>query len=262
VRYIPCKRITAFFNGSGTRPWDYAATMSAECLLLTRDLEFLRLIRSSLVTYDVELLIRNQAESAAELFLRRHLDGFIIDCESVPGAVESIRQIRQSRSNGSAIVLTIVDSRGPADQNDDLGTDFVIRKPVQESELRGVLQIFLPRMEREHRKCLRFEANLPLVLDHKGRTFSARLVNVSEGGMAISSFGISIPEGIVTVRLELPDLDGTTFAARAEVVWSDKFAAGLHFIYVEPNSRAAFQSWLESLAASQPLYSKRAFFSS
>lgn len=236
--------------------------MSAECLLLTRDLELLRLIRSSLVTYDVELLIRNQAESAAELFLRRHLDGFIIDCESVPRAAESMRKIRHSRSNGSSVVLVIVGSTSSRDQKDDLEADFAIRTPVRESDLRGILPIFLSRMEREHRKCLRFEANLPLVLDHEGRTFSARLVNVSEGGMAISSFGITIPEGIVTVRLELPDLDGTTFTARAEVVWSDKFATGLHFIYVEPGCRLAFQAWLDSLAARQPLYSKRAFFSS
>jgi hypothetical protein len=235
--------------------------MSAECLLLTRDLELLRLIRSSLVAHDVELLIRNQAESAAELFLRRHLDGFIIDCESVPDAVDSMRQIRHSRSNGSSVVLVIKSSTSSTDQNDNFGADFAIRTPVQESDLRGILPIFLSRIEREHRKCLRFEANLPLLLDHEGRTLSARIVNVSEGGMAISSFGITIPEGIVTVRLELPDLDGTAFAARAEIVWSDKFAAGLHFIYLEPNCRIAFQSWLESLAGSQPLYAKRAFSS-
>jgi hypothetical protein len=229
--------------------------MSAECLLLTRDLELLRLIRSSLVTYDIELLIRNQPESAAELFLRRHLDGFIIDCESVPGAVGSMRQIRHSRSNGSSVVLVIAGFTSSS----DLGADFAIRPPVQESDLRGILPIFLARMEREHRKCLRFEANLPLFLDHEDRTFSARIVNVSEGGMAISSFGITIPEGIVTLRLGLPDLDGTTFTARAEVMWSDKFAAGLHFIYIEPGCRLAFQAWLESLAARQPLYTKRSF---
>ena len=236
--------------------------MSVECLLLTRDPDLLRLIRSSLVTSDVELLVRNQAESAAELFVRRHLDGFIIDCESVPGALTSMQQIRQSRSNGSSVVLVIAGSTNSNDQKNALGADFAIRTPVKESDLRGILPIFLSRIEREHRKCLRFEANHPIFLDHQGRTFPARIVNVSEGGMAISSFGIAIPEGIVTLRLELPDLDGTTFNARAEVVWSDKFAAGLHFIYVEPGCRLAFQAWLESLAARQPLYSKRAFFSS
>src|SRR5213593_3692411 len=117
--------------------------MAVECLLLTRDPELLKGIRASLDGHNVDLQVRADAASAAEIFLRRHLDGFIIDCASVPDGNNAVRQIRNSRSNRFSVVLLIGE---PADAI-NLGADFAIAKPKDEAGLRAILDVVLPRMQ-------------------------------------------------------------------------------------------------------------------
>ena len=57
--------------------------MALECLLLTGDSALLSTIRAKFSERGIELLVRKDAASAIELSKRRHLDGFVIDCDDV-----------------------------------------------------------------------------------------------------------------------------------------------------------------------------------
>ena len=57
--------------------------MGLNCLLLTRDATLLEVIRCGFSGTTVELGMRTDAVSAIELSARRHLDGFVIDCDGV-----------------------------------------------------------------------------------------------------------------------------------------------------------------------------------
>ena len=59
--------------------------MSLNCLLLTRDATLLEVFRIAFSAVSVELEMRSDAASAIELSTRRHLDGFVIDCDDVSG---------------------------------------------------------------------------------------------------------------------------------------------------------------------------------
>jgi c-di-GMP-binding flagellar brake protein YcgR len=66
------------------------------------------------------------------------------------------------------------------------GANFVLSKPLQGTRWRGVVETVIPKMQREHRRYFRHKVGLPLRLaDQVGQTLSARLKNISEGGMAI-----------------------------------------------------------------------------
>ena len=73
--------------------------MGLNCLLLTSDATLLEVIRAGFSTTKVELEMRADAASAIELSARRHLDGFVIDCDGVERAMDLLAQIRGSRSN-------------------------------------------------------------------------------------------------------------------------------------------------------------------
>src|SRR5882724_62123 len=82
--------------------------MSLNCLLLTSDATLLELFRTCFSATSVELEMRRDAASAIDLSTRRHLDGFVIDCDDVSGAADVLTEIRGSRSNKASVVVAIV----------------------------------------------------------------------------------------------------------------------------------------------------------
>jgi len=130
----------------------------------------------------------------------------------------------------------------------DLGADLTISKPIQQARLRSILEGTVPKMEREHRRYFRYYVDVPVRFHNAlGQSFTARMKNVSEGGMAIKLTDPLRLKGVVAVEFELPSLDPQAFHAKADVVWSDSFVMGLRFLYVSKDSGVALQAWLDSL---------------
>ena len=112
------------------------------------------------------------------------------------------------------------------------------------------LDIALPRMEREHRRYSRHKVDLPVeLLFFSGETVTGKIMNVSEGGLALTHFGLAAVEGVVTVQFGLPSAEPQTFQAKAAIIWNDTSAMGLRFLRIEPACRPYFEAWLDSLEA-------------
>jgi len=222
--------------------------MALECLLLTQDAALMNAVRPKFAELGIEIVMRNEAALAVELSNRRHLDGFIIDCDDVPGGREALIQIPASPANQKSIVLAIVNGATSIAQALEIGAQFVLTKPVQEDRLTSFLDFAIPKMEREHRRYFRHPIELPIELQlHDERTFVAKMQNVSEGGFAIRSIGARLPEGVLSVAFQLPSLEGDKVRGRAIVVWASDFFTGLRFLSIDPRCRPGFQAWLTSL---------------
>jgi ActR/RegA family two-component response regulator len=235
---------------SESRSSAYIQNMGLNCLLLTSDATLLKVIQSSFSAATVGLELRTDAASAIELSARRRLDGFVIDCDDVFGAIGVLAKIRSSRSNKQSVVFAVVNGTTTVSTAVEVGANFVLGKPVQVRHLGSILDIALPRMEREHRRYFRHRVDLPikLVCD-TGETLAGKIINVSEGGLALVHFVPAPIEGVVTVQFGLPSAHPQSFQARAQVVWNDAYAMGLRFLNVEPSCRSWFEAWLDSLAA-------------
>src|SRR5438552_14377640 len=86
-----------------------------------------------------------------------------------------------------------------------------------ELEMRTDVTNALPRMQREHRRYFRYKVNLPIeLLCQTGATFAGKMMNVSEGGLAVTRFGPASVEGVVTVRFTLPSLKAQIIQAKAD----------------------------------------------
>lgn len=224
--------------------------MRLECLIVTCDLGLLNQIKSNFGTSGPALDFRQDSASAIELASRRHLDGVFIDCDDVPGGTQVLSETRNSRSNKQTLIFAMTNGSTSLEKAVDLGANFVLCKPIQESRLRSVLDIAIPKMEREHRRYFRFDIDLPVRFqNHLGQSFTARMKNVSEGGLAIRLADPVQLKGVMTVECELPSVTPQLFHARADVVWSDSCIAGLRFLYMEKDSGVALQGWLSSLEA-------------
>ena len=222
--------------------------MGLNCLLVTGDATLLEVFRKGFCATSVELEMRTDAASAIELSARRHLDGFIIDCDGVERAMDLLVQIRGSRSNKTSVVVAVVNGTTSVSTAVDAGANFVLGKPVQDKQLQSLLGVALPRMEREHRRYFRHKVDLPVeLLCYTGETFAGKLINVSAGGLALTHFGFVAVEGVVTVQFRLPSTGPQTFQAKAAVVWNDTATMGLRFLRIEPACLPGFEAWLDSL---------------
>jgi DNA-binding NarL/FixJ family response regulator len=224
--------------------------MGLECLILTEDPALLGDMRATLGAREVSLQSRQDSESAVELASRRHLDGLVVDCE-VAGGASALDQLRNSRANRQTLMLAVVSESRKEREAIELGADFALNKPVQETRLNNILELAIPKMEREHRRYFRYRLDLRVRFRDplEQALIEGSLENVSEGGMAIKLIDPVKLKGVVIVEFDLPSVERQLFHGKAEIVWSNSFVMGLRFLYIEKAAAACFHSWLNSLEA-------------
>ena len=224
--------------------------MGLDCLVVTCDPTLLGQIKANFSARGISLDLRQDSASAVELASRRHWDGLIIDCDDVAGGTEALVNVRSSRSNQGTLIIAVLNGSTNTETALDLGANFILCKPIEESRLRGVLDIALPKMEREHRRYFRYDIDLPVRFqNHLGQSFSTAMKNVSENGMAIKLVDPVHLKGVVSVDFDIPSVEPQAFHAKADIVWSDSFAMGLRFLHTEKDCEVALRSWLDSLEA-------------
>jgi CheY-like chemotaxis protein len=222
--------------------------MGIECLLVTCDPTLLAEVRASFAAHGAALDLRQDSASAVEFASRHHLDGLVIDCDDVPGGTNALAQVRNSPANKQSLIVAVVNGTTSAEAALDLGANFVLSKPIQQVRLHSVMDVAIPKMEREHRRYFRYDVDLPVKFQNPlKQSFSARMKNVSEGGLAIKLIDPVRLGGVVVVEFELPSVDPQVFHGKGDVVWSDSFVMGLRFLYIEKDSGVALQGWLSSL---------------
>src|ERR1700689_1013992 len=120
--------------------------MGLDCLAVTCDATLLGQIKTYFRAHGVSLDLRQDSASAVELASRRHWDGLIIDCDDVAGGTETLVNVRSSRSNQETLIIAVLNGSTSANRALDLGANFILSKPVEESRLRDVLDIAVPKM--------------------------------------------------------------------------------------------------------------------
>jgi hypothetical protein len=230
--------------------------MRLQCLLVTQERGLLELVRPSLESFGMDAEVRAETASATEICQRRHLDGFIVDCDDVPGGRDLIACIRSSGSNRMSTIFAVVN--GTTSINDALeqGANFVLGKPLAPERFHAYLKIARVFMEREHRRYFRFSVDLPVRLCFgDDRRVEAHAVNISEGGMALRMPAGSGVQGSVRLEFALPSIEPFTVQAKGELIWGDgRGLAGIRFLYMGDDSRRHLADWLNQLHAQMELH--------
>lgn len=225
--------------------------MRLQCLLVTQEHQLLELVRPVLESAGMDVEVRAEAASAGEICGRRHLDGFVVDCDDIEGGRDLLSEIRGSRSNRMSTVFAVVNGVTSISEAMESGANFVLGKPMAQERFEAYLEMARASMEREHRRYFRFAVNLPVHVRGAEEMHAAGLmVNLSEGGLAIRlPASCSLPE-MVRLEFDVPSIEPFTVQAKGEVVWRDSSGLiGARFLYMSEESRQRLQEWLDQLYA-------------
>ena len=198
---------------------------------------------------EIDLRLREDTLAALDLITRSHFDGFIIDCDGMERGTEIIIATRSSRSNRKSVIFTIVNGKTSLATAMELGSNFVLGKPLDLDRLTTYFQSSLHKMEREHRRYFRYQLSLDAeVVRRDGKVVPAQILNVSDGGLAIRLLDRAHLHGSVTIRFTLPNTQRTVISAVALLCWSREPIFGMKFFGMDEESEQAYSEWLSSMA--------------
>jgi DNA-binding response OmpR family regulator len=216
------------------------------CLLLSHDPAIQHAVAQVFAGIDLEF--KEDTISAFELLSRSHFDAFIVDCDALEHGTEIIPGIRSSRANRRSVIFTIVNGTTSMATAMELGSNFVMGKPLDIERLSTYFQSALHQMETEHRRYFRHAVALDAeVLCRDGKVIPARLLNASEGGLALRLLDREQLDGSVTIRFALRNAQQTIITAVAVLCWSREPIFGMKLFGVDEESRRAYAEWLSSL---------------
>jgi len=154
-----------------------------------------------------------------------------------------IEKIRLSPSNRTAVIFAICDSDAETATAYKTGSNFVLRRPLSPSSIDRNMRVAYGLIVRERRRYFRCPVEIPAVISKPDAEIRGQTVNISEGGIAITT-SVPLGPGIkVQVEFTLPG-NKSRFVVGAAVCWCKDTYLGLQFTSLSPEVSTELQEWL------------------
>jgi DNA-binding response OmpR family regulator len=219
--------------------------MTLESLLLSRDVEVVRVLRPTLEKLSIDVEICQEAKKASEILISEKFDAVIVDCDDLLGGMEVLQCLRATPSNKNTVTFAVLNGKKTTTQEAfSMGVNFVLQKPISTLNASRCFNAALSFMERERRRYFRYPVKLlvRVVLDDK--ELKATSTNISERGIALMLHQALPKNATPRLQFTLPETR-MTLDIEAEVAWADlKGHAGLRFLKVPQSSQELLEKWL------------------
>jgi hypothetical protein len=149
--------------------------------------------------------ICQEAAGAVRLLNRRKFDAVIVDLHLGEQCGLILNEVHLSSSNRTAVTFAISgsDAEGTAIRK---RSEFVFERPLSMQSIRSTLKPAYGLILRERRRYFRCPISIPVsILRENMPEARCHSVNISEGGMAVSTFVPLGPGEDVQVQFTLPD---------------------------------------------------------
>jgi DNA-binding response OmpR family regulator len=212
-------------------------------LLVSRDPGIIEQLKAALEQFAITADVCPDPFTAASLINTRKYEAIMVDMSLGKPVAELFERVRHSPSNQNSVTFALAASDELLPSG--VGSHFLLRKPLSESSIKTTLRAALGLIIRDYRRYFRCPASVPVVFSREqGETIGCEMMNISEGGMAVTAALELHPGTVLTAEFALPD-EPTAFALRAEVCWCDqKGRIGLHFEVVPDDQKQRLQAWL------------------
>lgn len=184
-------------------------------------------------------------ESATRLISVRKFQAIVFDAGADERVSTILDVIHSSPSNRSAVTFAVVgaDSRSAP----RICPNFLLHRPLTSALLANTMKAAMGLIIRDYRRYFRCPLRVAATIRIGNESpIACELMNISEGGVAVSN---CIPFELgasVVVRFDLPDKLGE-FEVNANVCWSDNRShAGLHFATISLEQKTRLQNWLSN----------------
>src|SRR5579863_1822386 len=219
--------------------------MTLESLLLSRDLEVVRILRPTLEKLSIQVEICQEAKKANEILIAEKFDAVIVDCDDLQGGREVLQGLRATPSNKNSVTFAVLNGKKTTTQEAfEMGVNFVLQKPISTLNASRCFNAALNFMVRERRRYYRQPVKMPVrvVIDEK--ELKATSTNISEGGIALMMHKAIPTTGKPRLLFQLPE-SSTAFDVESEVAWVDiKGHVGLRFLNVPQSTKDQLDKWL------------------
>jgi CheY-like chemotaxis protein len=220
--------------------------MTLESLLLSRDVETVRVLRPTLEKLGIDVEICQEARAATNILVSEKFDAVIVDCDDLQGGLTVLEGLRNTPSNKNSVTFAVLNGkRTTTQQAFGMGANFVLQKPISALNASRCFHAALNFMVRERRRYFRKPVKMMVIVVEGDRELKATSTNLSEGGMAVI-LSKALPKGATPkVKFALPDT-GHSLEIEAEVAWADmKGHAGLRFHNIPQGTKELLERWLD-----------------
>lgn len=213
-----------------------------EFLLVSNDYATLTAVSGGMKKYGAKFSLVPTAEAARDYLERKKIDGVFVDMK-VSGTLELIEAIRKGSSNGKVAIFACVHSARETTATLNAGANFVLRAPLSADGVALHITIAKDIMLRERRRYFRHAVNLPVTLKDEEGAQRGRVINLSEGGMAVRAIRGLKQWEVVEFALELAL--GVDISGKGQVAWtSSEGSAGILFQTLHGMGRGYLGAWL------------------
>ena len=183
--------------------------------------------------------------AAARLLDKKKFEAVIVDLRLGEGAMLVMEQLRFSRANRTAVTFAITAEDAARAPRVKLDSTFVLPRPLSVGSISQILRAAYGLVVRERRRYFRCPLAVPaFVRARQPKEFLCQTVNVSEGGIAISTRTMPDPEFSTAVRFSLPERPSQLFS-ETKVCWrGQEGLLGLEFQSLAAPQKSELQEWL------------------
>jgi diguanylate cyclase (GGDEF)-like protein/PAS domain S-box-containing protein len=183
-------------------------------------------------------------QSAALLLKRRKFDAVIVDLKLGDQSGTILDEVRLSPSNRTAVTFGIGDSGAAGTAAFRKKSQFVFERPLSAESIRKTLKPAYGLILRERRRYYRCPVSTPVIIrKENGQEIRCNSVNISCGGMALSTGVPLVPGEDVRVEFTLPDHQAPVLA-KSTICWLKSGYIGLRFASLSEEHKSELQVWL------------------
>jgi CheY-like chemotaxis protein len=185
-----------------------------------------------------------EVPAAVGLLNRRKFDAVIVDLQLGEQSGLILDEVHLSTANRTAVTFGIGDNDAEVTSAFRKKSQFIFERPLSAQSIHKTLKPAFGLILRERRRYFRFPISLPVIIQRQSRQeIRCDCVNISGGGMALSTQVPLVPEENVRVQFTLSDHEAPILA-ESTICWSKTGQLGVRFVSVSDEHKSELQTWL------------------
>ncbi|HEV2728812.1 MAG TPA: PilZ domain-containing protein [Terriglobales bacterium] len=213
-------------------------------LLVSADSETIQHVSHALEELSITPDVSREVPAAICLLNRRKFDAVIVDLQLGEPSGKVLDEVHLSKSNRTAVTFAIsgIDAVPTAALRQK--SSFVFDRPLSPQSIRSTLRPAYGLILRERRRYFRCPISIPVVILRRPMwAVRCSSVNISEGGMALSTFVPLKPGEEVQIQFTLPGYSAP-YSAEATICWWKTGHLGVRFVSLSQENKSELQVWL------------------
>ncbi|SRR6266496_3845673 len=216
----------------------------AVALLVSADPATIPQVSQALLELAISPDVCQEVPASIQLLNRRKFDAVVVDLQLGEHSGGILGEVRSSKSNGTAVTFAISGSNADATAAFRKKASFVFERPLSTESILSTLKPAYGLILRERRRYFRCPVAVPItILRQSIWEVRCNSVNISDGGMAVSTFVPLSPGEEVQVRFTLPD-NKVPSLAESKVCWWKTGHLGVRFVSLSAEHQSELQDWL------------------